>query len=102
MPRRARAGRGHGEQALDLRDGQRDHPGIDRGRLAGPDWRRRLGIGAVPQQGSGDGAGRQRCHDQDSMASDRDVEPDLGLVQAKAVLAKFEIFFNRPLLMPVK
>jgi len=33
---------------------------------------------------------------------DRGIQPDLGLVEAEAVLAEFEIFFNRPLLMPVK
>jgi hypothetical protein len=33
---------------------------------------------------------------------DRGIQPDLGLVEAEAVLAEFEIFLNRPLLMPVK
>ena len=30
------------------------------------------------------------------MAGDRGIEPDLGLVEAEAVLAEFEIFFCRP------
>jgi hypothetical protein len=36
------------------------------------------------------------------VAGDRGVEADLGLVEAEAVLAKLERFFNQPLLMPVK
>src|SRR5258708_2602681 len=42
-----------GEQAPDLRDGQRDHPGVGRGRLIGPDGRRREGTGAVLQRRGG-------------------------------------------------
>ena len=53
-----RAGAG-GVQAADLRDGQRDHPGIGRGRLIGPDRRRCLGIGSVAEQRGGDSADRQ-------------------------------------------
>jgi len=36
------------------------------------------------------------------VAEDRGVQPGLALVEAEAVLAEFEIFLNRPLLMPVK
>jgi hypothetical protein len=91
-----------GEQAPDLRDGQRDHPGFGGGRLIGPDWRRGLGIGAVAEQRSGHGADRQGGHDQHDVAGDRGVEPGLALVEAEAVLAELEIFFSRPLLIPVK
>jgi hypothetical protein len=48
----------HGEQAGDLRDGQWGHPGVGGRRLIRVHWRRRLGIGAVAQQGGGDGADR--------------------------------------------
>ena len=83
---RVRVLEGGGEQAPDLRDGQRDHPGIWR-RLAGPHWRGRLGIGAVVEQGRGDCADRQGGHHQHEVAEDRGIEPGLGLVQAEAVLA---------------
>jgi hypothetical protein len=96
-----RAGAG-GEQAADLRDGQRDHPGIGRGRLIRPDRWRCLGIGGVAEQRGGDSADRQCGHDQHDMAGDRDVEPDLGLVKPEAVLAELEILFSRPSLIPVK
>jgi len=33
---------------------------------------------------------------------DGGVEPGLALVEAEAVLAELRIFFNRPLLIPVK
>ena len=36
------------------------------------------------------------------MAGDRGVEPGLALVEAEVVLAELEIFFNRPLVMPLK
>jgi len=36
------------------------------------------------------------------VAGDRGVEADLGLVEPEAVLAEFEILFNRPPLIPVK
>jgi hypothetical protein len=81
-----------GEQVLDLGDGQRDHPGLGRGRLAGCYRCWRPGIGAVFQEGSGHGADRQGGHHQDDVAGDRGVEPDLALVQAEAVLAELEIF----------
>ena len=91
-----------GEDALDLRDGQRDHAGFWRWRLIGPDRGRCLGIGAVFQQGGGDGADGQGGHDQYGVAEDRSVEPGLALVQPEAVLAEFEIFFSQPPLIPVK
>ena len=37
-----------------------------------------------------------------SVAGDRGVEPDLGLVEAEAVLAEAELFFSQPPLIPVK
>ena len=91
-----------GEHAGDFRDGQRDHPWVGGGWLIGPGGWRCLGAGAVAQQGGGDGAGGQGGHDQHGVAGDRGVEADLGLVEAEAVLAKLERFFNQPLLMPVK
>jgi hypothetical protein len=87
---------GLGEQASDLRDGQRDHPWARRWRLAGPGRRRRLGIGARFEQGGGDGADGQGGHDQHGVAGDRGVEADLGLIQAEAVLAQPEFLFHRP------
>ena len=93
---RVRARESGGEQAPDLRDGQRDHPGVRRRRLVRRDGRRGLGIGAVAQQGGGDGADRQGGHDQHDVAGDRGVEPGLALVQAEAVLAELEILFHRP------
>ena len=91
MGGRVRVQESCGEQAADLRDGQRDHPGLGGRRLIRPDWRRRLGIGAVFQQGGGNGADRQGGHDQHDMTGDRGIEPDLALVQAEAVLAELEI-----------
>ena len=87
---------------LDLRDGQRDHAGLGGRRLVGPDRGRCLGVGAVAEQGGGDGADGQGGHDQHGVAGDRGVEPDLALVQAEAALAELEIFFSRPPLIPVK
>ncbi len=71
---------------LDLWDGQRDHARVGWGWLV---WPRRwwcLGIGAVAQQGGGDGADRQGGHDQHGVAGDRGVEANLRLIQAEAVL----------------
>ena len=51
VPGRAVAGR-RGEQAGDLRDGQRNHPGVGGWGLVWPSWRRCLGIGAVAQRAS--------------------------------------------------
>jgi hypothetical protein len=53
------AGGEGGEQSLDLRDGQRDHAGFPRWRLAGPGGGRCLGVGAVLEAGGGDGADGQ-------------------------------------------
>jgi len=36
------------------------------------------------------------------VAQDRGIQPDLRLVEPEAVLAELEIFFSRPLLIPVK
>jgi RNase P subunit RPR2 len=61
QPVRGVAGRGaqgelDGEQAGDLGEGQRDHPGVGRWRLAGAEGRRRLGIGAPFELGGGQGS----------------------------------------------
>jgi hypothetical protein len=97
-----RAGKGVGEQAPDLADGERDEAGVG-GRLvvwAAP--RRRLGIGPVPELGGRDGADRQGGHDQNEVPQDRGVEPGLALVQAEASLSQLEALFNRPPLMSLK
>ena len=91
-----------GEQALDLRDSQRDHAWFGGRRLIGPDRGWCLGIGAVFQEGGGDGADRQGGHHQHGVAEDRGVQAGLALVEAEAVLAELEIFLNQPPLMPVK
>jgi hypothetical protein len=39
------------------------------------------------QQGGGDGTSRQGGHDQDGVADDRGIQPDLGLVEPEAVFA---------------
>jgi hypothetical protein len=49
-----------------------------------------LGVAAVPEQGGGDGAGRQGGHDQHGVAGDRGVEADLGLIEAETVLAELK------------
>ena len=72
-----------GEQACDLGDGQRDHPGVGRRWLVRPDRWRGLGIGAVAEHGGGDSADRQGGHDQYEVAGDRGVQPGLALVQAE-------------------
>jgi len=88
------AGRGGpGEQAGDLRDGQRDHARVGWWRLARPGRRWWLGIGAVFEQGGCDGADCEGGHDQHGVPGDRGVEPDLGLIQPEAVLAGPETFF---------
>jgi hypothetical protein len=84
------------EQAPDLADGQRDEAGASGRRCVGPGWRGRLGIGAVPQLGGGDGADRQGGHDQDDVPQDRGVEPDLALVQAEAAFSQLEALLNGP------
>ncbi len=82
------------EQAGDLRDGQRDHPQVGGRPLTGADRFRCLGTGAVARQGGGHGADRQCGHYQHGVAGDRVIEADLGLVEAEAVLAEFEIFLG--------
>jgi hypothetical protein len=97
------AGRaGPGEQAGRLGDGQRDHARVSRGRLARLDRGWRLGIGAAPEQGGGDGADGQGGHDQHGVPGDRGVKPDLGLIQPEGVLAGPESLFSQPPLIPVK
>jgi hypothetical protein len=81
------AGRGgQGQQAGDLGGGQRDHAGVGGRGLAGPERGRRLGVGAVPELGGGDGADGQGGHDQDGVPGDGGVEADLGFIQAEEVL----------------
>ena len=80
VPRGQGLGGEGGEEPLDLRDGQRDQPGLGRGRLTGRDRGRGLGVGPAAQQRGGDGAYRQGGHDEHHVAQDRGVEPDLGLV----------------------
>jgi hypothetical protein len=84
---------GMGEQAGDLRDGQRDHAGVGWWRLAWPDRRWCLSIGAGPEQGGSDGQGG---HHQLGVAGDRGVEADLGLIEPEAVLAQPELLFHGP------
>jgi hypothetical protein len=90
------------EQAPGFGDGERDHSGVGGRELV---WEYRggcLGAGAAAQQGGGDGTDGQGGHDQHGVPGDRGVEADLGLVEPEAVLAELEIFFSRPLLIPVK
>src|SRR6266568_5145714 len=94
VPGRPGPGSQGGEQALDLRDGQRDQPWIWRWLPTGPG--RAVGTGAAAQQRGGDGADRQGGHDQHGVAGDRGVEPGLALVEPEAVLAELEIFFYWP------
>ena len=63
-------------------------PGSGGGGCAGPDRGRCLGVGAVLDQGGGDGADGQGGHHQHGVACDRGVEPGLALVKAEAVLAE--------------
>ena len=74
---------------------------------AGGGWSGRTGAGArvsvrSAQQGGGDGADGQGGHGQHGVPGDRGVEPDLGLVQPEQSFPDSEIFFSRPLLIPVK
>jgi hypothetical protein len=55
-----------------------------------------LAVGAVALQCGGDGADREGGADEHGVPGDRGVEPDLGLVQAEAVLAELESFLDRP------
>src|SRR6266487_952244 len=82
-------------QPLDLRDGERDQPGILGGFLVGTGRRRRCGAG-VPQAGGGNGADRQGGHDQCQVPHDRAVEADLGVVVAELVLPELVIFPGGP------
>ncbi len=61
MPGRPDSGEQCGEQALDLRDGQRDHAGAGWGWLIGPSGRGRLGIGAAAQQTGDDRHGEGKA-----------------------------------------
>jgi hypothetical protein len=54
------------------------------------------GAGATAEQGGGDGADGQGSHDQQGVPGDRDIQPDLRLVEPEAVLAELEVFFGRP------
>ena len=90
------------EQAPYLGDGERDHPGVCGRGLIGSYRRGHAGVSAVAEQGGGDSADGQGGHDQDGVAGDRLVKADLRLIEAEAVLAELEAFFNGPLLMPVK
>src|ERR1035437_2987843 len=78
---RAGDGGGFGDQVPDLRDGERDHAGIGGRRLVRRDRSGCLGVGAVAEQGGGDGADREGGHHQDGVPGDRGIQPDLGLVQ---------------------
>ena len=96
-PVRGGAGRGRmGEQAGGLGDGERDHAGVGGRRLVRPDRGGCPGVGAVAEQGGGDGADGQGGHDQHGVPGDRGVEPDLGLIQPEAALPGPEILFHRP------
>ena len=90
------------EQAPGFGDGERDHPELGRRRLVRERRGGRLGAGAAAELGGGDGADGQGGHDQHGVPGDGGVEADLGLVEPETVLPEFEIFFNGPLLIPVK
>jgi hypothetical protein len=91
-----------GEQPPDVADGERDQPRVGGRPVVWPGRRRGLGVSAVPELGGGHGADREGGHDQDGVPEDSGVEAGLALVQPEAVLAEFEIFLSRPLLIPVK
>jgi hypothetical protein len=55
-----------------------------------------LGIDPAPEEGGGDGADGRCGHDQHGVPGDRGVEPDLGLIQAEAVLPSPELLFRGP------
>src|ERR1022692_2132468 len=82
-------------QPLDLRDGERDQPGVLGWFLVGEDRQRRGGAG-VPQVSGGDGADRQGGHDQGQVPHDRAVEADLGVVVTELVLPELVIFLDGP------
>ena len=91
-----------GKEAAGFGDGERDHPELGWPRLVWERWGGCGGAGAAAEQGGGDGADGQGGHDQHGVPGDRGIEPNLGLVEAEAVLAEFEIFFNQPPVMPLK
>ena len=90
------------EQAPGFGDTERDHPELGRRELVREYGGGCGAVSAAAEKGGGDGADGHGGHDQHSVPGDRGVQADLGLVEPEAVLAEFEIFFNRPLLMPVK
>ena len=90
---RAGPGEQGSEQVLDRGDGSAGPCPGRRGAADQAALAVRPGVGAVAQQGSGDGADGQGGHDQHGVAGDRMVEADLRLVEAEAVLAELEIFF---------
>ena len=90
-PARGVAGRlwpaaGGGQQPLHFVDGERDQAGVAGRRFVWPGGWRRLGAGAVPEVGGGDGADGEGGHDEHEVAEDRGVEPCLALVQAEVIL----------------
>src|SRR5699024_8404932 len=84
------------EQVLDRGHGQSHMAGIDGRPVVGAPWGWRLGIGAGAGTSGGHSTHRQGGHDQNGVASDRFIQPDLGLVQAEQVLAELEILLDRP------
>ncbi len=84
---------GGGEQPLYFVDGERDQAGVAGRRLVWPGGQR-LGGGAVPELGGGDGADGEGGHDEHEVTADRGVEGCLALVQAELVLSELESFFH--------
>jgi hypothetical protein len=75
---------------------QCDHGRIGGWRLIGGHRHGRLRAGLVPQECGGDGADGLGGQDQDGVSQDCVVEPELGLIQAEAVLAELEFLFHWP------
>jgi hypothetical protein len=97
------AGRGRaGKEAAGFGDGERDHPELGGPGLVWARWGGCGGAGAAAEQGGGDGADGQGGHDQDGVPGDGGVEADLGLVEPETAFPEVEIFFNQPLLIPLK
>ena len=82
-----------GEQAPDLGDGERDEAGSAGGVASSPAGAG-LGICPVPEHRGGDGADRERGHDQHDVPRDRGAEPGLALVQAEAALPELKALFG--------
>lgn len=82
------------EQARDFGDGQRDHAGVGRWRLARPDRGCHLGAGAVFDLGGGDGADGLGGHEH-GVPGDDGVEPHMRLIEAEGVLAQPEVLFRQ-------